>query len=140
LPLILRVYEGCARSYLGSVDDANIIKLNRFEPKVSYLSYPAFDREAHPSLAWSMRVAMGYCDVKCRDFRDSPNPPVLHRKETFLAPDDERYKRFGRLTHQEENAGLLDDNSTIGTRNEWHERLVSHGYEIRGHKLITLRI
>ncbi len=139
LPLILRVYEGCARSYLGSIDDANIIKLNRFDPKVSYLSYPAFDREAHPALAWSMRVAMGYCDVKTRDFRDSLNPPVLHRKETLIAQHNERYEKYRRLTLQEEKAGLLEDSNTIGTRDGWNERLANRGYQIRGHKLSKTR-
>jgi DNA phosphorothioation-associated putative methyltransferase len=35
LPASLRVFEGCARAYIGRVDDANIIKLNRLEPKIS---------------------------------------------------------------------------------------------------------
>lgn len=139
LPLLLRVYEGCARSYLGSVDGANIIKLNRLDPKVSYLSYPRFDHEAHPALAWSMRIAMGLCDVKSRDFRDSSNPPVLHRKEAFLAPDDERYEKFYRLSQQEEKAGLLDHSNTIGTQQGWQERLLNRGYDLRGHRLTRLR-
>ena len=113
-----------------------MIKLNRLDPKVSYLSYPAFDREAHPALAWSMRVAMGFCNVKSRDFRESPNPPVLHRKETFLAPDDERHERFRKLTEREERAGLLDDGSAIGTRTGWKARLTRGGYVVRGHRLV----
>jgi DNA phosphorothioation-associated putative methyltransferase len=32
---ILRVHEGCARAYLGSVDGANVIKLNRQRPQIS---------------------------------------------------------------------------------------------------------
>lgn len=136
LPLLLRVYEGCARSYLGSVDDANVIKLNRLDPKISYLCYPTFDREAHPSLAWSMRVAMGFCDVKSRDFRDSTNPPVLHRKETFVAPDDHRYEKFRQLTEREERAGLLDDHSVIGTREGWNRILTAKCCKIVGHRLL----
>ena len=40
---LLRVYEGCARAYLGEMEGANIIKLHRFSGKVSYLFYPSFD-------------------------------------------------------------------------------------------------
>ncbi|MCC5828561.1 MAG: DNA phosphorothioation-associated putative methyltransferase [Phycisphaeraceae bacterium] len=136
LPLLLRIYEGCARSYLGSVDGANVIKLNRIEPKVSYLAYPTFDREAHPALAWSMRVAMGWCDVKCRDFGESANPPILHRKETLLAPSDERYERFSILTRQEEKLCLLEEPATIGTRDGWERRLAEYKVEIRGHRVV----
>ena len=93
------------------------MKFNRAEPKISYLCYPTFDREAHPALAWSMRVAMGWCDVKSRDFRESANPPVLHRKEAFLPEDDPRHEKFRKLTVREEKLGLLDDTARIGTRN-----------------------
>lgn len=31
----LRIYEGCARAYLGEIDDANVVKLHRFSGKVS---------------------------------------------------------------------------------------------------------
>jgi DNA phosphorothioation-associated putative methyltransferase len=47
----LRVFEGCARGYIGRVEGTNIIKLFRQEPKVSYLSYPEFESDPHPALA-----------------------------------------------------------------------------------------
>ena len=40
---LLRLYEGCARRYIGRVDGANLIKLHTGEPKISYLSYPHFE-------------------------------------------------------------------------------------------------
>jgi DNA phosphorothioation-associated putative methyltransferase len=40
LERILRVYEGCARAYLGEIDGANLIKLHRHSGKVAYLVYP----------------------------------------------------------------------------------------------------
>jgi hypothetical protein len=39
LPVILRVFEGCARAYFGRVDGANVVKMNRLEPRISYLTY-----------------------------------------------------------------------------------------------------
>jgi len=35
LPASLRVFEGCARAYIGRVEGANLIKLNRLEPRIS---------------------------------------------------------------------------------------------------------
>jgi hypothetical protein len=43
--------EGCARAYIGCVKRANLVKLGRFEARISYLSYPAFDDDPHPALA-----------------------------------------------------------------------------------------
>jgi DNA phosphorothioation-associated putative methyltransferase len=37
IPPLLRVYEGCARALVGTVGEANVIKLNRRKAKVSYL-------------------------------------------------------------------------------------------------------
>lgn len=139
LPLVLRVREGCARSYVGDVDGCTLIKLDRTEPKVSYLSYPDFDAQAHPALSWSMRVAMGWCDIKTRDFSGSKNPPVLHRKETFLAKDDERFEKFAALTAREEKAGLLDETSRIGTRDGWSARLEELGFRVAGHRLLKAK-
>jgi DNA phosphorothioation-associated putative methyltransferase len=30
---VLRLFEGCAQAYIGKVEDANVIKLHRDEPK-----------------------------------------------------------------------------------------------------------
>ena len=45
-----------SRGYIGRVEDANITKLFRQEPKVSYLSYPEFESDPHPALVRSMSV------------------------------------------------------------------------------------
>jgi DNA phosphorothioation-associated putative methyltransferase len=136
LPALLRVYEGCARSYLGHVDGANIIKLNRIEPKVSYLLYPEFDTDPHPCLVESLRVNLGNRDVKYMNFRSSTNPPILHRKEAFLSPDDARRKCFERLTKQEEKYGLYDEPTTIGTRAGWEAALSRCGVITKGHRVV----
>ncbi|HTV49194.1 MAG TPA: DNA phosphorothioation-associated putative methyltransferase [Phycisphaerae bacterium] len=139
LPALLRVYEGCARSYLGHVEGANLIKLNRVEPKVSYLLYPEFNTDPHPALAESLRLKLSNGDVKHLNFRDSTNPPILHRKETFLGPDDPRRERFEHLTKQEERHRLFDDTATIGTRNGWEKVLLQRGVTLKGHRLVVRR-
>jgi len=53
---VLRLLEGCARSYIGRAEGANLIKLHRSEPRVSYLSYPDFESDPHPSLAGSTTI------------------------------------------------------------------------------------
>ena len=47
---VLRLYEGCARNYIGAVEGANLIKLHRGAPQISYLSYPDFDTDPHPAI------------------------------------------------------------------------------------------
>ena len=136
---LLRVYEGCARAYLGEIEGANLIKLHRHSGKVSYLIYPDFDADPHPALLRSIKLNLRTREIESSDYAASANPPVLHRKEAFLLPDDPRWGKFERLTGQEERAGLLDETATIGTRAGWADRLRERGYALRGHRLVRDR-
>lgn len=133
---LLRIYEGCARALTGQVDDATIVKLHRLDPKVSYLAYPGFDRDPHPVLQSSVRADLRRLDVRIRDFRKWEDPPILHRKETFVRSDHPRRSTFVRLTTQEERAGLYAEPATIGTRNRWMDLIDSKGLCFRGHRLV----
>ena len=71
LPPLLRLYEGCARGYIGRVDGANLVKLHTGELRVSYLSYPDFESDPHPALASSMTVHLQTFRVRKRDYTTS---------------------------------------------------------------------
>lgn len=133
---LLRIYEGCGREYLGEVEGANIIKIHRRSGKLSYLVYPDFESDPHPALLRSVRVNLRTRQIDCNDYSQSSNPPVLHRKDTFLGPDHPLRDKFARLTAQEEKNGLLDNSSGIGTREGWARRLAERGFALKGHRLV----
>lgn len=133
---ILRIYEGCGRAYLGEVEGANVIKLHRRSGKISYLAYPDFEINPHPALVRCVRLSLRTRELDCYDYCQSANPPILHRKETFLARANPLYEKFAELTQQEEKHGLLSDPARIGTRLGWENRLNEVGFALRGHRLI----
>jgi DNA phosphorothioation-associated putative methyltransferase len=135
---ILRIYEGCARAYLGEVEGANIVKLHRFSGKVSYLFYPTFDTEAHPALLRALKVSLRTLQLDCYDYASAANPPILHRKETFVPEDYPEYGTFAALTHEEEERGLLADTARIGTRDGWESRLREAGMRIEQHRVVLV--
>jgi hypothetical protein len=139
LPPLLRVYQGAARTITGNVDDAILIKINRIKPQVSFLVYPDFDTDPHPALKSSIVAKLGEIRLKHRNFGDSDNPPILHRKDSFVPESYPYFERFARLTRQEERAGLLD-RPDIGRRLDWLEVLREAGYEVRGHRLLRSRL
>ena len=136
LPPLLRVYVGAAKSLTGNVDDATIAKLHRQKPQVSFLIYPYFDRDPHPALQGSLVARLPELRTSYKDFSRSDNPPILHRKETFVPEDYPGREKFARLTRQEEQAGLLD-RSGIGRREQWYTLLRDYGYQLRGHRLVA---
>lgn len=136
LPPPLRVFIGAAEALIGEVPEATLVKAHLEKPRVSYLIYPEFDSDPHPALAESWVVDFRALDVRPRDYRDRDNPPVLHRKELFVARDHPRYDTFRRLTDQEERHGLLNDPRAIGTRDGWQVRLIESGWRLKGHRLV----
>lgn len=135
---LLRVYEGCGRAYLGEIEDATLVKLHRFSGKISYLAYPDFESDPHPALVRSVKLSLGTRELDCLDYAESDNPPILHRKETFLEPGHPLAAKFARLTQQEERHGLLDETAAIGTRQGWQAALAARGFTLRGHRLVRL--
>ncbi|HEY9667491.1 MAG TPA: DNA phosphorothioation-associated putative methyltransferase [Coleofasciculaceae cyanobacterium] len=132
---LLRLYEGCASRTIGRMDGATLVKFHFKVPKISYLFYPDFDTDPHPALHTSMQIDLQDLQVVYRDYDTSENPPILHRKETFVTPDYPLYEKFAKLTRQEENWGLLDNTNTIGTRKGWQKCLKEHCAELRGHRV-----
>ncbi|SDU48198.1 DNA phosphorothioation-associated putative methyltransferase [Jiangella alkaliphila] len=135
LPPVLQVYEGCARALAGTVVQANMIKLSVAQPQVSYLSYPSFDHDAHPTLDTAITVNLRRLTVEHRGYGRSANPPLLHRKEEFLGLDHPRRALYERLTRAEQRAGLYRAPERIGTLVGWLTTLEESGYEVRGHRL-----
>jgi DNA phosphorothioation-associated putative methyltransferase len=140
LPTLLRLYEGCSHVLVGSVEDANIIKMSVTSPQVSYLSYPRFDRDAHPTLASAITVNLSKLSVDFRDYGRSENPPLLHRKEEFVAPEHPRRDLWERLTRAEMQAGLYEHPERIGTLQGWQSTMEGAEVTVRGHRLMRRRV
>ena len=136
LPSLLRVYEGCARQLTGTVDDATLVKLHRERPKISYLTYPDFDRAGHPVLTHVIIADLSRLAIYHRSYRASENPPILHRKELFVSDEHPLKRRFARLTRKEEELGLFVHGDRIGTRDGWYSVLKCRGVDVKGHRVV----
>ena len=132
----IQSYENLARLAAPPVKEATLVKISTTQAKVSYLFYPDFDTEPHPALQASIQVDLQSFQVSSRDYSASDNSPILHPKETFVAPDYSLYEQFAQLTRTEVALGFLEHPRSIGTRREWLQRLENHGVEFRGHHLI----
>lgn len=132
----LRLYEGCASRNIGGMEDANIIKFHTDKPCISYLYYPEFESIAHPALQWSMLIDLRDLSLRFRDYSQQENPPILHRKETFLSQNHRLYSKFAKFTKSEEKAGLYSETKTIGNQRGWEKRLQSCDVQIKNHRVI----
>jgi len=131
----LRLYEGCASRNIGGTEDANIIKFHKDKPCISYLYYPDFESIAHPALQWAMLIDLRDLSLRFRDYSHQENPPILHRKETFLSQNHPLYSKFAKFTKLEEKAGLFSETKTIGNQQGWERRLYDCGVQIENHRV-----
>jgi DNA phosphorothioation-associated putative methyltransferase len=100
------------------------------------LVYPEFETDPHPDLSRSGKLSLRTGEIDSFDYTASANPPILHRKETFVTTDHRLHDKFARLTEQEEKHGLLDGTATNGTKEAWQARLTERGFMLRGHRLV----
>src|SRR5690242_16834456 len=84
----------------------NLIKFYKRDHKIALLSYPRFFDEAYPALEHAYTVDLERNIFRATDYRDSDNPPILHRKETFLKPDHPSAAQFRAITEEGEKIGL----------------------------------
>ena len=89
----------------------NLLKIHTDQFAFTFLSYPDFDANPHPALAEATKINLKTGSIIRTNFRSRANPPILHRKETFLPPTDPRIPEFSALTKQEEAAGLYREPS-----------------------------
>ncbi|BAZ44247.1 hypothetical protein NIES4102_12550 [Chondrocystis sp. NIES-4102] len=137
LPPLLRLYEGCASRNFYRLENANIIKLYYNKPKITYLVYPEFDTQAHPTLQATLEVDLHNLSVTYHDISDETNPLILHQKDALVAPDYPSYEKFVRLTQIEQKSGLLENQEAIRRLHGWLRCLREHEVKIEGHQLST---
>lgn len=103
----------------------NILKLYKRDFKVAFLNYPDFDSYSYPALNHSYTVDLAKLTVRKASYENSDNPPILHRKETFVKSDYKFRSYFTEITAEGEKIGLYENPRTIGFKKNW-ERLISN--------------
>ena len=116
----------------------NVIKLHQDGDQLSLLEYNAFFDDPFPQLARSWRISLSRKTVIFRSYQESRNPPILHRKELLLSPDDPRGPGFAAITESAEAIGLFADPNRIGFREYWYGLIAERGYELVGNEFLPL--
>ncbi|WP_319587914.1 hypothetical protein [uncultured Desulfobulbus sp.] len=116
----------------------NIIKIFKYEFKISLLHYPDFFSMAYPELHTSFVYNFLKNTLRSFNYKKSSNPPILHRKEMFLSKDHPLVPLFKELTREGEQAGLYDNSKFIGFKKNWSNIIAERGYKLEdGHIVVA---
>lgn len=116
----------------------NVLKLELDHDKLSLLYYPSFLEDPFPALKEVCTVDLHAKRSKKRSYRNSPNPPILHRKELLLPANDPHRSRFASLTAELKEHGMFRDSHQIGFRQQWMDRLREAGLQIKDHHVVLV--
>ena len=106
----------------------NLVKIYKRDFKVSFLHYPQFTQYAYPALHQSITIDLQRLSHRKADYSKSENPPILHRKETFVSISHPQANEFKVITAEGEAAGLFENSRTIGFRKNWERLISTKGY------------
>ena len=112
----------------------NVVRIEK--DTISFLLYEDFDEAAFPCLLKATKVDLRTGNTVHIDYRGRRNPPILHRKELLLPPDDPRLPQFRALTAAAEDHGLFKDANKIGTRDAWFARVAAAKLKLQNGRLI----
>src|SRR5690554_880214 len=124
------IHEAVEIAGLTAGEQFHVVRLDSQYQEVALLCYPGFFEELFPQLIASWRVHLPTRSVYLRDYSNSLNPPILHRKELMLPPEHPEQPRLQEISRLAESIGLFDDPVRIGFRSQWLQLVATKGYTI----------
>lgn len=111
----------------------NLLKLYKKDFTISLLHYPTFFDEPYPQLHRSFTIDLTKLSVREANYQNSINPPILHRRETFVSPRHPQLAFFKQFTDQGEAIGLYENSRIIGFKQNWERLIKRKGFFLDEH-------
>lgn len=136
LPMILRVYVGCAVQLHGELDGVDLIKLHITSGKVTFLSFDNFYERSIPLLKERIKVNLRHQDVDYFEYGDRYIPQPLFHKSRYLNRSDEIYKKQTNFEARLIKLGVLGEDEKHGPNLvEFTQRFKDAGKYIKGYRI-----
>jgi hypothetical protein len=127
---------------LNITEPWNLLKLYKRDFKITLLNYPDFDTYAYPALHTSITIDIEEQTKRKANYQQSENPPILHRKETFVLSNYPLIESFKTITTEGEEIDLYKNTKTIGFKQQWQKLIKRKGYQLdnEGRLLLLAKI
>ena len=135
-PEVLKIVQKCAK-ILDTGFEWNVIKFDSKSFEISLLDYEKFEENAFPALLKSCKFNLETGNYKIRN-HSANNPPILHRKELLLPPNEKNIELYRKLTSDLEKIGAFNNIIGLGTKVSWELELTNLGIKVHNHKIVDL--
>ena len=127
-PLLGLVFDSI--NNLNITEPWNLLKLYKRDFKITLLNYPDFDTYAYPALHTSITIDVEEQTKRKANYQQSENPPILHRKETFVLANYPLIDVFKAITAEGIAVELYKNTKTIGFKQQWQKLIKRKGYQL----------
>lgn len=134
-----KLQDECARlqKIFASDFSWDVVKFFRRDHKLSFLSYPTFFTESYPALVASLTIDLSRESSRVISYSESNNPPILHRRETFISEDHPHFLEACEITREGEAIGLYENARKIGFKKSWERLIADKGYKLVDGRLVA---
>ncbi|WP_068740006.1 DNA phosphorothioation-associated putative methyltransferase, partial [Oleiphilus sp. HI0117] len=131
LPVLLRVYVGCAMQLYGELDEIDLIKIHIRSGKCSFMGYDDFSSSPTPPLRERIKVKLADQDVDFFDYVENFQPPPLFGKSKLI---DDSFSDYKKQSGFDKKLLSILQQPLPKTAPELKKLLNSKGYQIRGYR------
>ena len=138
IPLLLRLYVGCATILYGGLDEIDLVKIHFKSGKVSFMGYDEFYDSLLPTLRERIKVNLWNQKVDYFDYIIEDKRPILFDSSVFLSKDHENFKK--KQSFEKRLKSIIPHiNQNINLNKEALDELLREcGYELKGSKFFKI--
>lgn len=104
LPVLLRVYAGCATLVYGDIAEFELIKIHIRSGKITLMKFDDFMGSPLPKMTERIKIKLREQDLDVFSYGEEFPPPLLYQKSRFI---NEEFPRFDEQVQFEEHLAKL---------------------------------
>ncbi|MFW7382188.1 MAG: DNA phosphorothioation-associated putative methyltransferase [Oligoflexus sp.] len=136
LPLLIRIYVGCAEKLFGDLDNIDLIKVHIGSHKCTFLKYDCFDSQSVPALKERVKVNLATQEISFFDYSGQFKPTALYNKSLFM---DSSFLEYEKQRNFDARLMKILEGREPKNFEELNQALSEKDLEIKGFRFFTLR-
>lgn len=108
LPVVLRIYIGCATRLYGDVTSADLVKIHGQSDKLTLSGFDDFEDKALPRMLSRVKLNYRKQDFDVFEYGEEYQPPYLFLKSRYIAPGFPNYDQQAAFDEQLQWLNIID--------------------------------
>ncbi|MDI1277449.1 DNA phosphorothioation-associated putative methyltransferase [Methylobacter sp.] len=139
LPVLLRIYIGCATVLYGDIEQTDLIKIHSQSGKLSLMRYDDFQHRPLPRLLERVKINLREQTFDLYQYGEEYQPTYLYLKSRYINEEFPNYAEQLSFDEQLQAFNLFDLSGYGPSPDKFQETLANARWEIDGFELVRSR-